>query len=78
MKVKVLRAHGSHYGPTYSKKKGDIFDHRDPAADIAAGVVAPIADAEQRQAKAEVDAAKKPARNLAKPAIEGTVEGKPA
>jgi hypothetical protein len=59
MKVKTLRAHGSVFGAKYFKKKGDIFDHRAPDADLAAGNVEPSDAAPAK--KAAKKAAKKPA-----------------
>lgn len=41
MKVKALREHSNQHGLNFLKKKGDVYLHRNPEADIATGMVEP-------------------------------------
>lgn len=81
MKVKVLRDHGSIYGAKYHKKKGQTFDHRDPAADIAAGNVAedvkPAAKKPKAPKKPAATAKAAPAADLAAASGASLVNGEP-
>lgn len=39
MLVKTLRPHGNQYGDAYQKRKGVIYDHPRPQAEISAKIV---------------------------------------
>lgn len=39
MKVRTLRPHSNRHGDSFTKKKGDVYDHGDPASDIGFGHV---------------------------------------
>lgn len=39
MRVKTLKPHENGYGADYKKKRGDVYNHPDPAALIALGYV---------------------------------------
>lgn len=60
MKVKSLREHSNHHGLNFIKKQGEVYDHRDPSADIVAGIVKPAGDEEALTAKRPKKTSTKP------------------